>query len=120
MGNKQLLGIQGDEMTWQYTDNKDLRHIITEHIHAFLWRVMQHVLPKGLRRVRTCGILHGNAKKRLAVLLSQQGIQPPGSALGKQKKSEVFCSSCQCVMVLREVTLPARKRRIFDKEQAPT
>jgi hypothetical protein len=31
----------------------------------FLWLVLQHVLPKGFRRVRDYGFLHGNAKKLL-------------------------------------------------------
>jgi len=34
----------------------------------FLWRVLQHVLPKGFRRVRDYGFLHGNAKKRLRLV----------------------------------------------------
>lgn len=32
----------------------------------FLWCVLQHVLPSGLRRVRHYGFLHGKAKQRLA------------------------------------------------------
>ncbi|WP_428835666.1 transposase [Shewanella xiamenensis] len=28
----------------------------------FLWLILQHVLPKGLRRVRDYGLLRGNAK----------------------------------------------------------
>ena len=34
----------------------------------FLWLVLQHVLPKGFRRVRDYGFLHGNAKKLLALV----------------------------------------------------
>jgi hypothetical protein len=34
----------------------------------FLWRVLQHVLPKGFRRVRDYGFLHGNAKKLLSAV----------------------------------------------------
>lgn len=34
----------------------------------FLWLILQHVLPKGFRRVRDYGFLHGNAKKRLALV----------------------------------------------------
>ncbi|WP_249185494.1 MULTISPECIES: transposase [unclassified Moritella] len=29
----------------------------------FLWLILQHVLPKGLQRVRDYGFLHGNAKR---------------------------------------------------------
>ena len=34
----------------------------------FLFLVIQHVLPKGFRRCRDYGFLHGNAKKLLKLL----------------------------------------------------
>jgi hypothetical protein len=34
----------------------------------FLWLMLQHVLPKGFRRVREYGFLHGNAKKLLSLV----------------------------------------------------
>jgi hypothetical protein len=34
----------------------------------FLWLVLQHVLPKGFRRLRDYGFLHGNAKKLLKLV----------------------------------------------------
>jgi len=34
----------------------------------FLWLILQHILPKGLRRVRDYGFLHGNAKKLLRLV----------------------------------------------------
>src|SRR5699024_8779338 len=34
----------------------------------FLWLIIQHVLPKGFRRLRDYGFLHGNAKKRLRLV----------------------------------------------------
>jgi hypothetical protein len=34
----------------------------------FIWLVLQHVLPKGFRRVRDYGFLHGNAKKILSLV----------------------------------------------------
>ena len=37
-------------------------------ISDFLWRVLQHVLPSGLRRVREYGFLHGKAKQRLKLV----------------------------------------------------
>ncbi len=37
-------------------------------ISDFLWRILQHVLPVGLRRVREYGFLHGKAKLRLKLV----------------------------------------------------
>jgi hypothetical protein len=34
----------------------------------FLWLILRHVLPKGFRRVRDYGFLHGNAKKLLGLV----------------------------------------------------
>ncbi|XZZ03073.1 transposase [Microbulbifer sp. ZKSA006] len=34
----------------------------------FLWLVLQHVLPKGFRRVRDYGFLHSNAKRLLQLV----------------------------------------------------
>ncbi len=34
----------------------------------FLHLIVQHVLPKGFRRVRDYGFLHGNAKKLLSLV----------------------------------------------------
>jgi len=35
---------------------------------AFLQLILQHVLPRGFRRVRDYGFLHANAKKLLALV----------------------------------------------------
>ena len=42
---------------------------------AFLWLVLQHVLPKGFRRARNHGFLHPNSK-RLAALLRLLVFRP--------------------------------------------
>lgn len=56
-------------VTFRYVDSKtrQARHR-TLPLDDFLWRLMIHVLPKGYRRVRDFGILHGNAKRLLALL----------------------------------------------------
>jgi len=40
----------------------------TEKGEVFLWLMLQHVLPKGFRRSRDYGFLHGNAKRTLAIV----------------------------------------------------
>ena len=34
----------------------------------FLWLILQHVLPRGIRLVRDYGVLHGNAGKLLGLM----------------------------------------------------
>ena len=35
---------------------------------AFLWLLLQHVLPKGFRRARNFGFLHPNSKRLIRLL----------------------------------------------------
>lgn len=39
-----------------------------------MWLLMQHVLPKGFRRVRDYGFLHGNARKVLLLVQKVLGV----------------------------------------------
>jgi hypothetical protein len=39
-----------------------------EHNEDFIYLILQHVLPKGFRRVRDYGFLHANAKKLLSLV----------------------------------------------------
>lgn len=94
-----ILSLENDQVTFQYKDSQSkLFHTITEPATAFLWRIMQHVLPKGFRRARDYGFLHGNAKRALKRLqLMLKVILPPSTT---QLKKPVCCPKCQGEMVL--------------------
>ncbi len=67
--------------------------------HAFLRRVLLHVLPKGLHKIRYFGWLHPRARKRLALI--QSVLNAPlvlGSPLPKAK---ITCPHCGCVNLTR-------------------
>jgi integrase/recombinase XerD len=56
-------------VSFRYIDAKTQKPATRElPIADFLWRVLQHVLPSGLRRVRDYGFLHGKAKLRLKLV----------------------------------------------------
>lgn len=61
-----ILSDDGVQVTFRYTDGRSgetkMRTLAGED---FLWLLLQHTLPKGFRRVRDYGFLHGNAKKQL-------------------------------------------------------
>lgn len=68
----------------------------------FLWRLVQHVLPDGFRRVRDYGFLHHNAKKirhLVQLLLRVRLLEPPAP-----QRSAWCCPCCQqpmhCVGIL--------------------
>ncbi len=69
ISERNIIANHNGTVTFQYTDsqtgNRQTRSLKGED---FLWLVLQHVLPKGFRRARDYGFLHGNAKKLLALV----------------------------------------------------
>ena len=67
----------------------------------FLWLVLQHVLPKGLRRVRDYGLLQGCCRKirqQIQLMLAVAGALPQvvGSPILPELKRAVAIRSCPC------------------------
>ena len=75
MNEKNLIGDDGTYVTFRYQDSQSgvtkTRRVKGE---AFLWLLFQHALPKGFRRVRDYGFLHGNAKSALRIIQRALGI----------------------------------------------
>ena len=62
----------------------------------FLWLVLQHVLPKGFRRVRDYGFLHGNAKKLLSLV--QMVLHVLIQAHNLRPRAAFLCPYCRTTM----------------------
>ena len=86
-----ILRNQDGKVTFRYKNSSTKRYqTITESGPRFLWRVIRHVLPKGFRRTRDYGFLHGNAKRtlqRIQLMLKVRLPPPPIAIQG------VFCCS---------------------------
>lgn len=69
IGEKSIIGNEDGKVTFQYQDS-DTKLMETRTLPGedFLMLVLQHVLPKGFRRAREYGFLHGNASKTLKLL----------------------------------------------------
>lgn len=89
-----ILSYQHGRVTFRYKNSTTQQYqLITEPAVDFLWRVLQHVLPKGFRRARDYGFLHGNAKRtllRVQLLLKVRLSPPPVRQLSKK-----CCPHCQ-------------------------
>ena len=72
----------------------------------FLWLVLQHVLPKGFRRVRDYGFLHGNSKKLLSLV--QMVLQVLIEACVPRPRPVFICPKCQAPMKIMAFSRPAR------------
>lgn len=71
----------------------------------FLWLVLQHVLPKGFRRVRDYGFLHGNAKRTLSLV--RLVLQVIVAARVMRPRPMFTCRRCQVPMTLLGFVKPA-------------
>ncbi|MBV1920897.1 MAG: transposase [Pseudomonadales bacterium] len=69
ISDKNIICDDGTYATFRYQESKSgkfkERKLKGE---VFLWLVLQHVLPKGFRRVRDYGFLHGNAQQTLKLV----------------------------------------------------
>ena len=94
-----ILSLSNDQVTFRYKESKTKQDkTITEAASAFLWRVLQHVLPKGFRRARSYGFLHGNAKQTLKRLQLMLKVVLPAVLSRIQKM--VCCPKCHDEMDL--------------------
>jgi Putative transposase/Transposase zinc-binding domain len=73
IGDRALVAVDDHSVTFRYTESATRqRKTMRLPAHEFLRRFLQHVLPKGLHRVRSYGLLHPNHRvtlQRLQLLL---------------------------------------------------
>jgi len=105
VSNHNIVHDDGEQITFQYTDSQtQKRKTRTVAGETFIYLLLQHVLPKGFRRARDYGFLHGNAKRVLRLLHWLLNIEVPPP----QTKSALKpCSQCQGKMRVNRI-VPAR------------
>ncbi|MDL2124990.1 MAG: IS91 family transposase [Deltaproteobacteria bacterium] len=99
ISEKNIVSNQNGQITFKYIESKTGNTLYrTLKGEDFLHLILQHVLPKGFRRVRDYGFLHGNAKKLLFLV---QLILYVVVKVMKQRPRPVFkCPRCQSPMVI--------------------
>jgi hypothetical protein len=102
------------KVTFRYKNSTTNRYqTITEPAAQFLWRVVQHVLPKGFRRTRDYGFLHGNAKRTLGriQLMLKVKLTPPVI----RHKAAMYCPDCgtklHLIWMKRNKIVPLARRK---------
>jgi len=99
ISEKNIVSNQNGQVTFKYIESKtgNTRYRTLKG-EDFLQLILQHVLPKGFRRVRDYGFLHGNAKKLLFLV---QLILHVGIKRIEQRTRPVFkCPCCKSPMVI--------------------
>ena len=99
ISEKNILSDSHGKVTFQYVDSESNQSLTrTLKGEDFLWWVLQHVLPKGFRRVRDYGFLHGNAKTLLKLV--QLVLRVVIQLLAPKHRPTFKCPDCQAPMVI--------------------
>jgi hypothetical protein len=102
---RNIIHDDGDNVTFQYEDGKTKRTLTrTLPGEQFIALLLQHVLPKGLRRSRDYGFLHGNAKRLLKTVQWVLRVVLPAHA--PPAKAQFRCPHCKGRMLVTGMTLP--------------
>jgi hypothetical protein len=102
ISEKNIISDRDGQITFAYRDNTQQRQTRTLDASAFLKLVLQHVLPKGFRRVRDYGFLHGNAKATLKrVQWALQVTVPPDIHRERPVWSCPHCAGVMHIVAVR-------------------
>lgn len=108
ISNQQIISDDGDYVTFQYKDS-DTRQMKTRQLKGedFMALVLQHTLPKGFRRARDYGFLHGNAKRLLQRV--QWILQVAIPKFEPRQRPPFLCQHCQAPMAVVGFRAPPLK-----------
>jgi hypothetical protein len=106
ISEKNIISNQNGHVTFKYIESSTGKtRYRTLKGEDFLHLIMQHVLPKGFRRVRDYGFLHSNAKKLLSLV---QLILHVVIEVIKQRPRPVFkCPCCKTPMIIMGFRRPS-------------
>jgi len=105
IGENAIVSNRDGNITFKYVEGRtgETRYRTVKG-EDFLWLVLQHVLPKGFRRARDYGFLHGNAKKLLSLVQLVLRVLMQASTL---RFRPVFrCPVCQAPMRILTIARP--------------
>lgn len=93
ISDRNLIADDGNNITFRYKDSRtgswQTRTLKGED---FIALVLQHVLPKGFRRARDYGFLHGNAKRLLRIVQWVLRVSVPD--ITPKPKAVLTCPQC--------------------------
>jgi len=105
IGENNIVSNQNGYITFKYVESRSGKSLYrTAKGEDFLWLVLQHVLPKGFRRARDYGFLHGNAKKLLSLV--QLVLQVLIQACDTRPRPAFRCPKCQAPMRILAIGQP--------------
>src|SRR6266851_2362978 len=101
-----ILTCNNGQVTFRYQDGNSRRwQTRTEPGATFLWLILQHVLPKGLRRARNFGFLHPNSKRLIQLLQCLLHLDLHRAAAALRPRPGFLCK-CGAPMHIARTRLP--------------
>ena len=109
---KDILKCENGQVTFRYTESKTKTvQIKSLKGEDFLWLLMQHVLPKGFRKVRSYGFLHPCSKKIIQLLQLILNFNPVQMYKKIRKKAGIICKCCGAKMIILRTMIPRTEAR---------
>jgi len=96
---KDILECKNGRVTFRFRNSKTKRfETRTVPGEYFLWLIVQHILPKGFRKVRSYGFLHPCSKQLIALLQYILKFDPAKMLKTIRARPELFCKCCGAKM----------------------
>ena len=109
---KDILKCENGYVTFRYTESKTKTvQIKTVKGEKFLRLLMQHVLPKGFRKVRSYGFLHPCSKKMIQLLQLILKFNPVKMYKKIREKAGIICKCCGAKMTILRTMLTLKEAR---------
>jgi len=103
LGERDIIANRNGQVTFRYVESgSGQTRTRTLPGADFLWLILQHILPKGFRRVRDYGFLHGNAKKLLGLVQLILHVRLAFPA--ESKRPGLACPGCGQPMRIASIT----------------
>ena len=106
---KDILSCKDGQVSFRYVEAKTGKlQVRTLSGVAFLWLLLQHVLPKGFRRARNFGFLHPNSKRLIALLHLVFKLAPSTAQVWVKPRPTLRCPCCgEAMQIVRRRMCPA-------------
>jgi len=96
---KDIVACENGQVTFRYQNGKTKKtEYRTMPGAAFLWLILQPILPKSFRRARNFGFLHSSCKRLIALIQYRFGFDPNRTLALIKKRPQPICRCCGASM----------------------
>jgi len=108
ISEKDILSFKDGKVTFRYKNSKTKKYCFkTVPAVEFIWLIIKHVLPRGLRRTRNYGFLHPNSKSLIKIIQLKFGINIAPDNISLKPRPPKICPCCGSIMRIIMTQLPA-------------